>query len=289
MPHRLLGSELITWKYIRTEQIIVLCGVILIIFLTMCIYLASKCIHTHVVSSSADIQIQVYWSPEMPAEEVRLAWDTAAQIPGVDRLATYTAAQALNSMQKTLGPDLDLSWMTVQNPLPPTAVLYATISDSVPASHIIEKVHNLSGVEKVHSNPFQVQAAAVWSQLASTIVWPMITVLLATQAVLLANTVRMSMTKLHGDIHVLRLVGAARWAYHVPILTRMSLLTLLGTGLALAGAKLIQIRVDMILSAPPFHLGCPFVSWPEMLIIFLGAGLVSVLSSALAIYGQDQV
>jgi cell division transport system permease protein len=192
-------------------------------------------------------------------------------------------------MQKTLGPDLDLSWMTDQNPLPPTAVLYSTISDSVPASNIIEKVHNLSGVEKVHSNPFQLQAAAAWSQLASTVVWPLITVLLATQAVLLANTVRMSMTKLHGDIHVLRLVGAARWAYHAPILTRMSLLTLLGTGLALAGAKLIQIRVDMILSAPPFHLGCPFVSWPEVFIIFLGAGLVTILSSALAIYWQDQV
>jgi len=141
----------------------------------------------------------------------------------------------------------------------------------------------------VHSNPFQVQAAAVWSQLASTVVWPMITVLLATQAVLLANTVRMSMTKLHGDIHVLRLVGAARWAYHVPILTRMSLLTLLGTSLALAGAKLIQIRVGMILSAPPFHLGCPFLSWPELFIIFLGTGLVTVLSSALAICVQDQV
>lgn len=289
MPHRLLGSELITWKYIRTEQIIVLCGVILIIFLASCVYLASKCIHTHVVSASSDIQIQVYWNPDMPAEEVSLAWDKAAQIPGVDRLATYTSAQALSSIQKSLGPDLDLSWMTDQNPLPPTAVLYATISDSFPATHIIQEVHTLSGVEKVHSNPFQVQAAEMWSQLSSTVVWPLITVLLATQAVLLANTVRMSMAKLHVDIHVLRLVGATRWAYHVPILTRMLLLTLLGTGLALGGAKLIQVRADKILSAPPFHLGCPFLSWPELFIIFLGAGLVTVLSSALAISGQNQV
>lgn len=289
MFHRLLGSELIPWKYIRIEQCIGLVGVSLIIFLTLCVYLGAKCIHSQVISSSSDIQIQAFWKPGLSENDVRNTWQQAKHIPGVHRVATYTSAQALEYMHETLGSDLDLSWMTEHNPLPPTAVLYAEISDAHPASEILAEVDDLPGVEKVHSNPMQVQAAEIWTTMASTVVWPLIIVLLITQAVLLANTVRMSMTKLQADIHVLRLVGATRRAYLSPILSRMILLTLGGTALALIGAKVLQVRANHILSAPPFHLGCPFVSWPELLATLFGACLVTGLSCALAIHWQDDL
>ena len=287
MIHRLLGSELITWKYIRTEQTIALLGVSCIILLTLCLYLAAKCIHSQVVSTS-DIQIQVFWTQDLPEGQVRKAWERSAQITGIDRVTTYSSAQALHSMQETLGSEIDLSWMQDHNPLPPTAILYASISQANSAGEILAQVHNLPGVERVHTNPLQMQSAEAWSALATTVVWPVMCILLAIQAVLLANTVRMSMTKLHADIDVLRLVGAARWAYLAPILTRMILLTLAGTTLALAGAKLIQVRVQEILASPPLHLECPFLSWPELGAAFLGAGLVSGLSCTLAIYWQDE-
>lgn len=286
MPFRLLGSELISWKYVRTEQIIAFFGVGLIMFLALCAFFGAKCLQSLIASSASDIQIQAFWKPDLSMDQVRKEWDDASQFPSVHNIATFTPSQALKKMQEDIGPDLELSWLTDQNPLPPTAVVQANISRNSTAADVVKHIEELPGVDQVHSNPLEVHAAESWRRIAATIVWPVITVLLLTQAVILANTVRLSLTKLHDDIVVLRLVGATRWTCQAPILLRMLALTLGGTTLALFGLKLVQLQAHEVLSSPPFHLSCPFLSWPEIFAAYLGASAVSALSSVLAIRRQ---
>jgi cell division transport system permease protein len=286
MLSRLLGSELISWKYIRTEQIIAFLGVGLIMFLALCAFLGAKWIHSLLVSSATDIQIQVFWKPDQPMDQVRMAWDEARQLPSVDGVATFTPAQALKQMQSDIGQNVELSWLKDHNPLPPTAVIQANISHNSTATELVRQIESLPGVDRVHSNPLEVHAAESWRHIALTIVWPLITVLLLTQAVVLANTVRLSLSRLHEDILVLRLIGATRWACQAPILFRMLALTFAGTTLALLGLRLVQLQALEVLSSPPFHWSCPFLSWPEILAAYLCASAVTGLSSILAIHSQ---
>ena len=285
MPHRLLGSELITWHDIRTEQILVLAGVGLILFLALCALICAKCLHSVVISSAADIEVQAFWKPDMPLDQVRQAWESAEQLPAMKSITTYTPSQAMQQLKNNLGSDLDLSWVQ-DNPLPPTAVLHMKTPQDQSASTVVEQVQSLPGVRKVHSNPLEMHTAQAWTRISASVLWPLIAVLLLTQAVLLANTVRLTLSKLHTDIQVLRLVGATRWACHAPILIRMLILTLAGTTLALAGTKLIHLQIDSVLSAPPFHLSCPFFVWTEVLAAYLGASLVTGISCTLAIHRQ---
>ncbi|MFO7878367.1 MAG: permease-like cell division protein FtsX [Desulfovermiculus sp.] len=286
MLSRLLGSELISWKYIRTEQIIAFLGVGLIMFLALCAFLAAKCIHSQIVSSASDIQIQAFWKSDQSMDHVRQAWEDARQLRSVHSISTFTPAQALKQMQDDIGQNVELSWLTDKNPLPPTAVVQANISQNSTASELVRQIEALPGVDRVHSNPLEVHAAESWRRIALTIVWPLITVLLLTQAVILANTVRLSLNRLHEDILVLRLIGATRWACQAPILFRMLALTFAGTTLALGGLKLVQIQALEVLSSPPFHWSCPFLSGPEILAAFLCASAVTGLSSVLAIRSQ---
>lgn len=286
MLSRLLGSDLISWKYIRTEQIIAFLGVGLIMFLALCAFLGAKCIHTQIVSQAADIQIQAFWKPDQSMDQVRLAWEQASQLPSVDRIITFTPAQALQQMQADIGKNAELTWLKDHNPLPATAVIQANVSQNSTAAGLVRQIEALPGVERVHSNPLEVHAAESWKRISLTIVWPLITVLLLTQAVILANTVRLSLHRLHEDILVLRLIGATRWACHAPILFRMLALTCAGTVLAIGALKLIQLQALEVLSSPPFHWSCPFLSWPEILAAFLCASAVTGLSSVLAIHSQ---
>lgn len=286
MLSRLLGSELISWRYIRTEQIIAFLGVGLIMFLALCAFLGAKCIHSQIVSSAADIQIQAFWKPDQPMDQVRQTWEDARKLPSVHRIVTFTPVQALKQLQDDIGQDVELSWLRDQNPLPPTAVVQASISRNSTAAGLVQRIEALPGVDRVHSNPLEVHAAESWRRIALTIVWPLITVLLLTQAVILANTVRLSLNRLHEDILVLRLIGATRWACQAPILFRMLALTFAATTLALCGLKLVQLLALEVLSSPPFHWSCPFLSWPEILAAYLCACAVTGLSSVLAIHSQ---
>ncbi|MFP4033885.1 MAG: cell division protein FtsX [Desulfovermiculus sp.] len=286
MLSRLLGSDLISWKYIRTEQILAFLGVGLIMFLALCAFLGAKCIHSQIVSQSADIQIQVFWKPDRTMDQVRQAWEQARRLPSVDRVDTFTPAQALQKMQADIGKSMELSWLKEHNPLPPTAVIQANISQNLTAAELVQQIEALPGVDQVHSNPLEINAAQSWKRISLTIVWPLISALLLTQAVILANTVRLSLHRLHEDILVLRLIGATRWACHAPVLFRMLALTCAATLLAIGGLKLVQLQAIEVLSSPPFYWSCPFLSGTEILSAFLCAAAVTGLSSVLAIHSQ---
>ncbi|WP_034622333.1 cell division protein FtsX [Desulfovermiculus halophilus] len=279
---RMLGSELISWKYIRTEQFIALFGVSLIVFLALTAYVGSKCIHSLAASSTADIQMQVFWSADANQDQVNQAWESIEEMQAVLGITTYTPDQALAEMTSSIGPDLNLSWVE-DNPLPPTAVLQVGLGSAQTAQALAKEIRGLSGVDAVHTSPLEVTTAAAWQQITSTVLWPLITVLLLTQAVLLANTVRLTIAKVQADIQVLRLVGATRIACQAPILARMLGLTLAGTTLALGGAAIIHWQISSVLSAPPFHHPCPFVSWPELAGMYAGVCAVSALSCIFAI------
>jgi cell division transport system permease protein len=280
-----LNSDLISWKYIRTEQWIALCGVGLIMFLAVCAYISSKCIYALAQSSTADIQVQAFWSPDYPIDKVRSAWEIADKLPTVNKTTTYTPSQALQYIQEEIGEDLDFSWLET-NPLPPTAIFQLSLSQDKQAVETVQQIQSLPGVDTVHTNPLQLYTAEAWQRMLDSVIWPLIFVLLLTQAVLLANTVRLTLSKLQSDIHVLRLVGATRLDCQLPIISRMLCLTAAGTFLALGGAKFLHSHVSSVLSSPPLHMPCPFLTWIELFAVFLCASLVTSLSCALAIRKQ---
>jgi len=283
MVRPLLSSDLISWKNIRIEQWIAFFGVGLIMFLAVCAYGSSKCLSTLAQSASSDVQAQAFWSPDYPLGKIRSEWEMADDLPTVVETITFTPSQALQHIQQELGAGLDFSWLD-KNPLPPTAIFRLSPSKDQPAMDIIQQIRDLPGVDRVHTNPLQLYTAKAWRELLHSVLWPFISVLVLTQAVLLANTVRMALFKLESDIHVLRLVGANRLDCQLPIIIRMLCLTAAGTTVALGGAKLLHFQVSAIVSSPPLHIPCSFLSWTEVFAVFLCAFVVTGLSCSLAIH-----
>ena len=283
MLRRLFGSELLDWRSLRTEQVLTIIGASMILFLALCFVNASLFINSLVHRTASDFSLQVYWQADADISRIQRQWDQIAERAEVHSLSTFTPDEALQGLQDNLGQDISLSSLIARNPLPPTLVLRAKMGKKLSAQSLIRDLEALPLVAKVQMNPLEVHLAGTWKTLTTTVLWPLLLAFVAILAWLMANTLRLGLIDLQEDIQVLRLIGASRWTYLSPLFSRTLALTLSSLTLALFALKVVQIRVDVLLSSPPLDLSFPFLPWSMILCAYVLTASVSILSCTLAI------
>jgi len=236
-----------------------------------------------------DVVYQVYWRSEAPLFEVREQWQ---QMQGYDELASfqsYTPEQALNALAEKLGRDMDLNWLRNQGLLPPTALLSFTPPDDAGAQwreDMRQKLLRLKGVDTVHLNTLGSDIAGSWAKASRRFVWPLVIFLALVLALVVGNTVKLSLLSRKEEIEILKLVGARNWYIRLPLLVAGVTHGLAGSLLALLMLKLVQASFADYLNVPPLMLELRFLPAGQALLLVMVLTAVALGSSVAAVRAE---
>ena len=155
--------------------------------------------------------------------------------------------------------------------LPGTAVLNFQPRDENYEPWIAETVkylQSMSGVERVVANPLREELAKVWRSVSRQIMLPTICLLAGVLALVVGNTIRLTLVARATEIEILQLIGAENWYIRLPLLSSGSTLGFLGGLLGLGMLSLVHWQLKG-LYLPPLVTHLQFL--PSLQIIILVA------------------
>jgi len=266
-------------------QALTLCAVTLTAFLAGLFLLLLVNLNQALLSAGGEFVFQVYWAPETPLETVRGQWQELDALPGFHAKTTYTPDQALAELGMALqGDAATLKGLT--GGLPPTAAISLRAPEADPAEFVqqtLRALQGLPGVADIHYSALQVDLARSWQRFARTVLWPLIVLLGLTGALVVGNTLRLSLAGRHDEVEILRLVGAGRWYIQLPLLVGGAVQGLVGGALALGLLALAHLALADLAATPPLHMAFTFLPPAHCLALLAGMVLVGVLSSLVAL------
>lgn len=249
--------------------------------------LALQNINQELLKTRGEVQFQIFWDPETSQNDYITQWEKLAELDGLREIHTYTPENALSQLSSALDGGGDFSYLNDDNPLPPTALLAFSVEpgaeDTNWAANLLQNLKSLKGVQKVHYNPMQIDLARGWLNLTKTIVWPVIGFLGLVVALVVGNTMRLSLMTRKDEIEILYLVGAKHWFIRIPILTGGAVQGFLGGTLAVGILFGIQQVFQDLLNFPPLFLKIGFLPPDQCLMLIGVVTLVSILSSFVAV------
>lgn len=268
-------------------QLLTLCAVTLTAFLAGLFLLVVVNLNHELLSASGEFVFQVYWQPEAPTASVREQWRALEKLPHCREVRTYTPDQALAELGGALGENAEaLRTLSKDNPLPPTAVVYFEAPEGDPetfAQETLRRLETLPGVAEVHYSALELDLAKAWVRFSHTVLWPLIALLGLIGALIVGNTLRLSLTRRRDEVEILRLVGASRWYIQFPLLIGGAAQGFTGGLLSLGMLKLVQLALADFLATPPLALAFTALPLPHSLALVAGMTLVGMLSSLVAL------
>ena len=236
-------------------------------------------------STQEGIQFQVYWDQDKPLEEVREQWKEISTWD-ISAITTFTPEEALYSLADSLSADLDIDFLTLHNPLPPTALIEFSLQDGYGedrARQIRSKLMDLPGVQRVGFNPLQLDLARTWIRVSSGIFWPLIGLMLVITGLVVANTLKLNQMQRREEVEILALVGASSGYIQFPLLISGAVQGLVGGALSLGLLRVLHLAVEEVLYFPPLWVRIEFL--PPLYILAVPAvlTLVGIFSSFLAV------
>ncbi len=264
------GASLFTWAAIS-----------LITFLAASLLLLLTNVELLVGRDKNHVEFQVYWQPGTESQIYTKQWQQFKNMPGLVSLKTFTPAQALESLVKTIPqqekPNLQSSI------LPPTAILSIQPPQGTKinnwAKATMTSLKGTPKVESVHYDPLQVDFATSWKTLSKNVLWPLLGFFMLILSLLVANTVKFSFLQRQKEIEILRLVGASRAYIRGPIALGSALLGLIGGATGLGMLKVAQIFLYELLYFPPLWLKIYFLPSQTCLYILAATTLLALGSS----------
>lgn len=287
-------SPSLMWRGVRDlgvhpwAQALTLAAVTLVAFLGGLFFLMLHNLDRELASARGSAAFQVYWKPGASQEEIAKQWKELAALPGLADMQTFTPDQALADLVAAMKGSLDtgsLAALKGQTPLPATALLVFDGPAGNAAAWAKDMVARLSarpGVDRVSYNPLQMDLARSWSGFTRKVAWPLMAFLALVVGLSVGNTVRLSLLGRQNEVEILQLVGAGRWYIQLPLLTGGAVQGLLGSALALAMLKALQVGVADLLAAPPLMLTLRFLPFSDALLLTATVTGVCVLASVVA-------
>jgi cell division transport system permease protein len=282
------------WRGVRDlavhpwAQALTLAAVTLVAFLGGLFFLVLHNLDRELAAARGSAAFQVYWKAGIGTEEIARQWKELAALPGLSDMQTFTPDQALADLVGAMKGSLDttaLAALKGQNPLPPTALLVFDAPAGSPgtwAKDLVAKLSARAGVDRVNYNPLQMDLARSWSGFTRKVAWPLMAFLALVVGLSVGNTVRLSLLSRQNEVEILQLVGAGRWYIQLPLLTGGAAQGLMGSALALAMLKAIQVGVADLLAAPPLMLTLRFLPPADALLLAATVTGVCVLASVVA-------
>ena len=233
-----------------------------------------------------DVAFQVYWRTDAPLFEVQKQWEELQALPHLSGLRTYTPEQALQALAEKLGKDVDLAWLRTQGLLPATALLAfvppETDGDAW-RENLRQQLLALSGVERVHLSTLGTDLAGSWAAAGKRLLWPLVLFLTLVLALVVGNTIKLSLLSRKEEIEILQLVGARTWYIRLPLVAGGLVHGLAGSLVALGMLKLVQGAMADFFNVPPLMVQIRFLPPDQVLLLVLTLSGVALLSSLAAV------
>lgn len=284
---RLSGRGLADFIVHPWAHLLTLVAVAMVSMLAGFVILALFNVNTHLLKSRGQVQFQVYWSTSTDPAMIESQWEKIGSMDHLREIKGFTPQDALLELADTLGETGDFSWLKDQNPLPFSAL----VSFAVPpqeqqegwAANILTQLKSLPGVDRVTYTPLQADLADGWKLISRTVVWPVIGFLGLVVALVVGNTIRLSLLTRMDEIDILALVGAKPWYVRWPLLTGGFVQGLLGASAGVGLLRLAQGQIVDSLNIPPLFITIDFLPFEYCAALVGAVALVAVLSSWVAV------
>ncbi len=285
---RLIIQGLRDARHNPLSQLMTLAAVGLMVFLAGLFLIFLNTLDSQLATEHGEVVIQVYWRNNAEMDVIRSQWEEIQHLPGLGKWQTYTPEEAMTALTVRLkGAGMDISGLAGKNPLPPTAILHFTTADDDQArwrQETIKYLEGLSGVDKVQVNPLREEVARTWREISRKIMLPAVLMLSGILALVVGNTVRLSLISRHTEIEILQLVGARNWYIRMPLVTTGALSGLMGSLIGVGLLHLAYWRLEG-LTIPPLLAEFRFLSVWQLILLVLIPVLMSVIGSWAAVRG----
>lgn len=284
---RLTGRGLADFRVHPWAHLLTLVAVAMVSLLAGFILLALHNVNLHLLKSRGEVQFQIYWQADAAPEHIQSQWEEIGNMEFLEEIKGFTPQDALLELADTLGETGDFSWLKEQNPLPYSALASFAVPPEAQqegwAADILTRLKAMQSVDRVHYSPLQADLAKGWRILSRAIVWPIIGFLGLVVALVVGNTIRLSLLTRQDEIEILALVGAKPWFVRWPLLTGGLVQGLLGSAAGVGLLKLVQNTLADSINVPPLFIEIQFLPLEHFMILCGAVTLVSALSSWVAV------
>lgn len=244
-------------------------------------------INQELLRHQGQVEFQIFWKTGADEALIREQWDRLAAMKDLRDMETFDPERALSELAGSLAGAGDFSWLDEHNPLPHTAYVSFTLPEDdnskIWAMGLLGELRALPGVDKVHYNPLQMDLAQSWMAISRAVLWPIIGFLGLVVALVVGNTVKLSLMTRRDEVEILSLVGAKPWYVRIPLLVGGAALGLVGSGAALGALRLLHMQVEQALNFPPLLITIDFLPWPHCALLSATVALVATVSSWVAV------
>ncbi|WP_272698797.1 cell division protein FtsX [Desulfovibrio sp. Fe33] len=268
-------------------QLLTLLAVAMVTLLTGLILLGVHNLDQELLKSRGRVEFQIYWKNSADPAQVNEEWDTIRAMDHLAAFKTFTPANALAELAASLGKTSDFSGLADDNPLPYSGLAAFAVPPEAQregwAADLLSTLKDMPGVDKVNYTPFQADLAQGWRTLTRTVIWPVLGFLGLVVALVVHNTIKLSLLTRMDEVEILALVGASPSYIRWPLLIGGLIQGILGAGLGLGLLAATHSAMADALNFPPFLIQLQFLPMDQLLILGGAVTLVSVLSSWVAV------
>ena len=161
------------------------------------------------------IEIAVYLDDDVNDDQAKSLAATLAADPRIAAARYVPRAEGLREMRQRLGTDFDTSLLTA-NPLPNAFRVQVRNADDVPA--VAATIAKMPGVAKVDFAADTVTKLLHAADVVGRVGLGMIALLVLTAAIIIANTIRLTVFARRREIAIMQLVGATKMYIRMPFI-----------------------------------------------------------------------
>jgi cell division transport system permease protein len=188
----------------------------------------------------SQIEIAVYLKDDVDDAKAKELASKFASDPRIASAAYVPKKDGLKRMKAVLGPDFDTSLLTT-NPLPNTYHVRVKDPDSVP--NVARWIGKDPRVAKTDYAADTVQKLLKAATVLGRAGLALIILLSISAAIVIANTIRLTVFARRREIAIMQLVGATNMYIRMPFIAEGMLAGLLGAGLAIGVLALAEHQV----------------------------------------------
>jgi cell division transport system permease protein len=200
------------------------------------------------------IEIAVYLDDAVNDDQAKSLAATLAADPRVAAARYVPRAEGLREMRQRLGTDFDTSLLTA-NPLPNAFRVQLRNADDVPA--VAATIAKMPGVAKVDFAADTVTKLLRAADVVGRVGLGMIALLVLTAAIIIANTIRLTVFARRREIAIMQLVGATGTYIRMPFIAEGIIAGVAGAVVAIAvlaiGETQLVPKIAATLQFIPFH------------------------------------
>ncbi len=271
-----------------------LAAVSLVAFLAGLFLMALVSLNHQLGTVRGETVFQVYWRPGTDTAMIREQWDGIKHVPGFAQIKTFTPDEALRALGSRLvrSPRGSSSLagnfpsLAGKSPLPATALIsFMPDEDNFDKwmTEVTEYLKGLPGVERVAATPLRDELGHAWRKVARYVMWPSIGFLCLVLALVVGNTIRLSLVARSQEIDILRLVGAFTWYIRLPLVVSGAAQGFLGGCFALTLLNFVHSHIKDVLNFPPLMIEIRFLPLGLIILLLIVPTAMGVLGSWTAV------